>query len=477
MYKGTFAGGTHEVFAIKNGKRWDKSNAPWLFNCVSSVRARVTAGHFADMTVTFSPPFQDAVFALESGILGITESRAAEPVKTGQQKSVSPQAAAPASTDKPQTATANASVWAVRFLYPSGDDGEGSTRWYAGQSTGPAITFDGSTIEIAVHIAGVPSLLGILGGAYIADNRPALDIIKELAKLVGVSIVFREKDAATEAYLQGRIVSYSWNGNYMGLIRKILLDARCSWVNTSNPAGKAGSNLLVVKDEVHNQTEIKYHFVALRQIAPGSGIIPVTQMSMQPPTTLFTAGGVYGTFRADMLTSEKRVEKSGSKFDDFAAKTTYQSQADGGASPDDSGDGDEVDVATGVKNAPTAAVAGSVAGDVSRPDSKPGETQTGRAEKARQEVTEAQVTTPGLPDIAALDKINLVVGTGSAGFSAFSGIFRVDEVEHASDDSGWTSNMKLVKIGGPTTNPQATPQAEELPQVPDGKVAVKPKEI
>lgn len=477
MYRGTYAGGTYEVFAVKNGKRWDKSNAAWLFNCISSVRAKVAAGMNAEISIVFNPPFQDAVYALESGILGITENRAAEPTKGAQQKSVSPQAPSPPTTGKPQKAVANASVWAVRFLYPQGDDGEGSTVWYAGQSTGPAITFDGSTIELTVHVSGVPSLLGILGGSYIANSRPALDVITELAKVVGVQIIFRAKDTATQAYLQGKIVSYAWNGNYMGLIRKILLDLRCSWVNTSADSGKPGSQLMVTYDDVKNQTEVKYHFVALRQIAPSSGVIPVLQMSMQPPTTLFTAGGVFGTFRADLLTAEKRVERTGSKFDDFKAKTNYQSKSDGGAVPEDSGDGDEIDVATGVKNEPTAPVSGHSADDVSRQDSTPGEAQTGRAEKSRQEVTDSTVTTPGLPSITALDKINLVVGSGQAGFSAFSGVFIVQEVEHVADDSGWTSAMTLHKIGGPTTNPQAVPEPEELPEVPDGKVGVKAKEI
>jgi hypothetical protein len=450
--------GTHEVQIIREGQTFNKANLPYFFNSISQVEAKVEYRVASSVKVTFSPSYNDGIRILESGLLGTyagKKDQKPEPssgtgISNISSQPMSSSVATPVSSSDEDFLDSNTAYIMVKFLYPDQLDSEGSpleTPWYTGFLMPPTIGITGSEISITINCVGTMSILSFVEGAFSYKNKPALDVLTELAAKAGLVLDYDEKDKVTKAALKKLKITGVWNEPKFQTIKFILHQVGCYWTETAgdDPTKPKATLKIMLRSNTAEQKVI-YTFVMYRQIDPTNNIIPIFDFSFGGYSgNLFSPGAAFGTFQRCINEKTNKVVKIKTGIKDVKkSKTLSGSGAGSGAPPksapqiDGGGAGGLVDTKDKeIAGASKIAVMNSEASNVDEIKSS--------QSHASQLGPIYTLLVPGLPRLKTHALAQVIVGENIPGLTS---VGQITSVTHLSNADGWTSQVIIRQTAG-----------------------------
>lgn len=450
--------GTHEVQIIRGGKTFNKNNLPYFFNSISQVEAKVEYRVASSVKVTFTPSYNDGIKILESGLLGTYAGKKDQkPETTGgsglsdiSSTPIASSVANPVAASDEEFLDSNTAYIMVKFLYPGQNDSEGSpleTPWYTGFMLPPTIGITGSEISITINCTGTMAILSYVEGVNSYKNKPALDVLTELAGKAGLILDYDEKDNVTEKALKKLKITGVWNEPKFQTIKFILHQVGCYWTETAgDDPTKPKATLKVMLRSNTPEQKIIYTFVMYRQIDPTNNIIPIFDFNFGGYSgNLFAPGAVFGTFQRCIDEKTNKVVKVKTTPKDVQeSKTTSGSGAGSGAPPksapqiDGGGAGGLTDTADKeLTGASKIAVMNSEASNIDEIKSS--------ASHASQLGPIYTLLVPGLPRLKTHALAQVIVGENIPGLTS---VGQITSVTHMSGSDGWTSQVIIRQTAG-----------------------------
>jgi len=472
--------GTHEVQIIKEGVTFNKLNLPYFFNSISQVEAKIKYRSLSVVNVTFTPSYNDGIKMLESGLLGVyvgKKNQKPEPgggagVASVTSKPISSSITSPVSSSEEEFLNTNTAYLMVKFTYPDQTDSEGSpleTPWYTGYMNPPTIGITGQEISITIKCVGTMAILSYIEGAFSYKNKPAYDVLKELAARVGLTIDFDPKDKVTEKELKTLKITGIWNEPKLQTIKFILHQAGCFWAETAgdDPAKPKATLKVMLRSNVPEQ-KVTHTFVMYRQIDPVNNIIPIFDFSFGGNTTnLFLPGAAFGTFQRSVDDKTNKVVKVKT-----TSKDVKKSKSMTGS---DAGSGDlpvsapQIDggSAGGLQDVKDKEMTGASKMVVSSSEVSNVDEIKSSASHASNLGPIYTLLVPGLPGLRILDLVQVIVGENIPGLTS---VGHIEGLTHYSGSSGWTSQVIIRQTAGLGTFVEAQNKAIEKDQIkPESK--------
>ena len=454
----TFNGGIHEVILLKDGKQYDVSNYPILFNSISSVSVDFGNQLLGSIEVQITPSFEDGFKILESGLLGTglsdigqkpetTDSAASSKSQTS--KPIESTVSSPKAGESDSESSSVVPIIAVRFLYPDQFDNDGTeatTPWFSGIVNAPSVSITGSEISITMHANS--------GGVYAAklittvsfQNKSIYECIEQLVKPYEMKISFDEDDSQTESLIKNSKYTGIVSEPPMTTIKNILLAVDCSFTLTNGDDKQPENQIRIKSRKAINEGDIDFTFVMFKQINPAENVIPIYDFQMQSNGALFLKGSVFGSSQSGVDALTKKDVKFEVTSTNNKTKALTSSKAGMNELPKKSATA--YGIPNGIATVPTnMTVSGDSTGVNQRgTDSNMGEIESKSLGDGSLGLT-FNLTVPGLPRLRAMRLAQVLIGDNVKGLSGVGQIYRV---KHRTGSDGWVSEFEFKRQPGLT---------------------------
>lgn len=451
-----FNGGIHEVILFKDGRRYDKSNFPILFNSIASVSVKFGNENLGTMEVQITPSLEDGFKILDSGLLGIGMTQKGQAPELLSQNGNASRSIIPKTPDSivssakpspPETGSGSVyPVLAIRFLYQDqldNDQTEASTPWYVGICNVPDLSLTATEMIITMKAASQ----GVQASKFIAtarfENESIFEAVQKLVKPFGIAISFDDDDTRTEELLKSKTYTGISAEPPLLTIKNILMTVDCYFSLISGDGKNANDEIRIKSRQSVNEGKIDFTFVLYRQIDPAKNVIPIYDFSLSSNGALFLPGGAFGSSQAGIDSETK--DKVTLEVDDQSNRTKALSGNQAGAFKVPEGEGKTFGVSNGIN--PIFDV--TISGD-NIPVTQSG-TLSNRPEIESKALSDGtlglfyQITVPGLPRLRAMRLAQVIIGDNIKGISGPGQIYTIT---HRTGSDGWVSEIEFRRQPG-----------------------------
>jgi hypothetical protein len=379
----------------------------YFFNSLSSVSVEQMNDSMMTAKITFTPPYQDAIKILTSGLLGIVSANKASPGN----KSLS----------KGDAESATSATASVKFIRNEGGNLL-ETDKYVLALTQPDVSIDGS--EVVINLQGTAqvsdfSLSSKEVAHKIKEGDTALDLLEFVSEQAALELDFEGDDdlksKASEVELSEHVKKCSLYDMLVFACAKIEADFEIA-------------NTIRVTDS-NKKIEISavYEFVLWRQVDPVSGIFPMYNFHMEGDNTLFLSNRVFGTKLTGVDPEKKEIINEANEPEIKKGNSPVQR----GKLGDD--EGLKADVA--VDQTPTYR---------KDPKGSAGAESRDEARRGLMNFIKVRFEVPGLPGLFPQEYVNVRIGD----VEEFALKVRMTKVHHIWDSNGWTTEIEGTVTGG-----------------------------
>lgn len=422
----------YNIAITKNGKTYTRDNYPIFFNSISKVDVSVKTGDIIVMNLTLTPSFNDAIQILRDGLLGIGLG---DKKQVPESASVSKSAAnvsslavglggAPGGGGLDKVISGFATV-EIELLRPGEkiNNKDFKTFKYRGALTQPDLSIQGGDVSITMRGYGNAVFSQGPIAQFTFTGQTIGDVVDACCVIIGYEWEMRE--GHSESKLDVKITDQPKTDTPYNIMKWALGLEQLSFLESLED-----EKVIVIYDTaVSNFTEkgvAKYTFVQWRQIDPANNVFPLISFNMDSARSLFLQGRAFGNFTLGL--NEKTKEALNN---DNIKETVKDDKYDEIKNNADAMKIIDKDYKGWITAAPT---------QVSTEQVKTGMNEVVTGSSTFQKFS---LEIPGIPYIAPLDKINILIGD----ILELSGVLIVNKVGHILDSQGWVTSLEAVKIG------------------------------
>ena len=433
-----FLGSSYDMKIYKAGQMFDRGNLPEFFNSISRVYLAARTGEIAQIEITLTPSYDDAMFILRSGLLGTGLGKPGQLPKASNQKTESKgtESQAPSTTASSDTGLMSDMMTGfaqleVSLLRPGeggGDYRDLATRVYRGAITQPSVSIQSAQVTITLKAYG--NSIFATSAAYDFDLSKTVnfgDLIQACCDLIGYSFSIKKshRESVNEK-LNQKISPKIMRDTPFNMIRWALGQVRCSFHD--DPIEKNAIVIVSMDVSAFQPEEPKITLVQWRQIDPDNNVYPIIDYNLNSNVSLFLTGRSFGNYK--LGSDEKR--KVSSNNDLIESDPTKENQVD------------------------TSKTTKRIDNSVLRPGiTVPNYTQESKEQSnladsdgtiGSAQFQKYMLTIFGIPNIGMLDQVNVLIGD----IQELSGVVLVTKVEHTLDEGGWITSLEGTVTGDVT---------------------------
>jgi hypothetical protein len=434
-----FLGSTYDMKIYKAGQMFDRENLPEFFNSISRVYLASRTGEIAQIEITLTPSYDDAMFILRSGLLGTGLGKPGQLPKSSKEKQ------APKDISSQSTTTTGASdtgllsdVMAgfaqveVSLLRP----GEGlATRFYRGAITQPSVSIQSAQVTITLKAYG--NAIFATSAQYDFDlgkTGTIKELIQACCDLIGYNFSIKKSHKATvDKKLETKVPPKIVRDSPFNMIRWALGQARCSFHD--DPLEQNTITIIDMDTSAFKPEEPQITLVQWRQIDPDKNVFPIIDFNLNSNVSLFLTGRSFGNYK--LGADEKRKKSS--------TNNSIESEID---SSDRENKVDTSKTTKRIENTqqrPGISVANYTQSSQEQSNLSDSDSMIGSAQFQKY-----ILTILGIPHIGMLDQVNVLIGD----IQELSGVILVTKVEHSLDEGGWITNLEGTVTGDITGDVQ-----------------------
>ena len=471
----TFNGGSYECKIFKAGEEFNRGNLPKLFNSITSVKAIMPGNGIGYIQVTIEPNYQDGIEILKSGLLGTgLSSTGQKPEKRGEGAGKQIKVSVDLTSKVSQSATGKSGsitrtpgqksimpYLMVRFRYPPGvtdrDGSEAITPWFTGAVGEPDLSFTAQDISMTMNAMHTSRFLESFKGSIQFSDIPAIDVIRNLTKSIGLEPTFDVGDTDTKELLN-KPISVVANESRMDSIRNILFKKDCFYITIGGDDDKQQKDQLRIKRRTKIvNSEPTHTFVLWRQINPANNVIPIYDFQLNSSGMLFLRGAAFGSFQRGIDSSSKKSIQLEVTESDIEGPAITGSDTGAGTLP--TGTKEQGGV-TGIIDDSDKELTGESIPYLQRGKKHSNESEiVNTTLKAAHSGMKVNLVVPGLPSIKPLTLVQVIIGANVPGISA---VYKVQKVTHIVDSNGWTTELELLQDAGATETARQKKKLAEL---------------
>lgn len=443
----------YDISITKNNIKYTRDGSsgstafPEFFNCISKLELAVKTGEIVTIDITLTPSFDDAMYILKSGLLGINMgSKDQKPDSPGANISASNSSTSFSSKKGLANVISGFAQINVKLMRPGEDTGSGDayeTKEYVGALTQPDIQIQGA--EVSILMKGYGNAVFSTGPQYQFNflGKTVGDVVSTCLDLIGYTKT--EKDGHSSSinkkFLE-KVIDQSKVDTPFAVLKWAL-----GLYNLSFTEDLKVQNQIVIYDtEISHFTseQAKYTFVQWRQIDLENNIFPLTNFSVDSAKSLFLSGRAFGNSTQGLNELQKKIIDSNNDpvNNDMEKQIVKASKLIS----------DDPKLKGFVSFMPT---------QNSTEQTQTSKNQVVVGSSVYQKFT---LETYGLSDIAPLDQVNLIIGD----IQEFTGVLTVTKVTHTMDMLGWSTSMEATKIADMS---QEISEIMGLPSAPVTSVA------
>jgi hypothetical protein len=430
----------YDITIIKNGDKWTRDTFPIFFNSISKIDVSVKTGDIIVMNITLTPTFNDAIDILRSGILGIgLGDKKQKPQTTSTSipaiNALSAIALGDGGLDKVIDGFA---VIEIELMRPGEqiNNLDFKTFKYRGALTQPDVSIQGGDVSITMRGYGNAVFAqGPLAQFQFTDNKTISDVVKACLEIMST---FQIKDQA-KTDTPYNIMKWALGLQKLSFIESL----------------EDEKTIIIYDTDVSyfKEKEVcKYTFVQWRQIDPGNNVFPLITFNMDSARSLFLQSRAFGTYTLGLdEKTKKAITNDTTKVkDDQYNEVKSNSEA----------------MKIIDKN-----FKGWITAQPTQESNEQAQTGLNEVVTGSSVYQKFTLEIYGLPHIAPLDKVNIVIGD----IAELSGMLIVNKVTHTLDSNGWVTSLETVKIGDigqETAKALGLPMKEPKSANPTDKISI-----